>query len=94
MISTQPWEPRVSPLEGAFEQIGGRLADLQITLDSRLGAMDKRIDERLGVMDKRIDGVEKRIDALDSKIGNNTRWMVGMMFGSWITLMAAIFLHH
>jgi archaellum component FlaC len=108
MMSTQPWEPRVSRLEGAFEQIGGRLADLQITLDSRLRAFEKIIDERLGAMDKRldamekridgldkrIDGVEKRIDTLDSKIDNTTRWMVGLMLGSWITLMAAIFLHH
>jgi hypothetical protein len=60
----------------------------------RIDAMERHIDERFGAMDKRIDGVEKRIDTLDSKIDNTTRWMVGLMLGSWITLMAAIFLHH
>jgi flagellar capping protein FliD len=94
MMSTQPWEPRVSRLEGAFEQIGGRLADLQITLDSRLGAMDKRIDAMDRHIDERFGAMDKRMDRLEHRLDNNTRWMIGLMLGSWITLMAAIFLHH
>ncbi len=40
---------------------------------------------------KRIDRVELEIQGLRKDLDNKFRWMIGLIFVSWITIMAAIF---
>ena len=68
-------EQRISRLEGAYEQVDARLADM----NNRLDSMSNRID----AMSARMDSMEARFDARF-----NTQLILTV--GSWVTLMAAI----
>lgn len=52
-MSVQPWEPRVSRLEGAYEQV-----------DKRLDSIDKRLETFRDEAGRRFDGIDRKIDAL------------------------------
>ena len=73
-----PLEVRMGRLEGAYEQISKRL-------DS--------IDARLDRFDAKLDGIDGRFDALRSEMITQFRWLVGMIFGTWMTTILAIFFH-
>ena len=81
-MSSVPLEVRMGRLEGAYEQISKRL-------DS--------IDARLERFDGKFDLIDAKFDALRSEIGiqmsTNFRWLVGMIFGTWVTTILAIFFH-
>ena len=79
-MTAQSWEPRVSRLEGAIEQIGERLADLH-------GDMTALRNE----VTTRIDRVEAHIDQLDGKIDRNLHVTIGWMI-ALVTALGA-FLH-
>ena len=80
-MMAQPLEPRISRLEGAFEQIVERLGDTNArleTLDQKmelnfhalLTTMDTRfaaIDTRFAAMDTRFLALERKFIALDDK---------------------------
>ena len=80
-MMAQPLEPRLSRLEGAFEQIVERLGDTNArleTLDQKmelnfhalLTTMDTRfaaIDTRFAAMDTRFSALERKFIALDDK---------------------------
>ena len=80
-MMAQPLEPRISRLEGAFEQIVERLGDTNArleTLDQKmelnfhalLTTMDTRfaaIDTRFAAMDTRFSALERKFIALDDK---------------------------
>ena len=73
-----PLEVRMGRLEGAYEQISKRL-------DS--------IDARLDRFDAKLDGIDGRFDALRSEMITQFRWITGMIIGTWITTILAIFFH-
>ena len=90
LMTTQPWEPRVSRLEAAFEMIVERLADMNLTLDRRLADMQR-------TMDQRFEAAEKRMDRLEDRVGGIARdlWkIVWIVIGSSIVTIGAGFLHH
>ncbi len=80
-MMAQPLEPRLSRLEGAFEQIVERLGDTNArleTLDQKmelnfhalLTTMDARfaaVDTRFSAMDTRFSALERKFIALDGK---------------------------
>ena len=80
-MMAQPLEPRLSRLEGAFEQIVERLGDTNArleTLDQKmelnfhalLTTMETRfaaIDTRFAAMDTRFSALERKFIALDDK---------------------------
>ena len=97
-MTAQPWEPRVSRLEGAIEQIGDRLADLHgdmTALRTEVSTRIERVEARMDRVEDRSDHLDTslnaRIDRLDSKIDRNLQVTVGWM----IALIAALgaFLH-
>ena len=49
-MSVQPWEPRVSRLEGAFEQIGDRLNGIERRLDRVEGTIESRFGWMMGTL--------------------------------------------
>ena len=87
VMTAQPWEPRVSRLEGAIEQIGDRLADLH-------GDMTALRIEMNGLRDNmttlRTDMRSELHDGID-KLRGEFRWM----FATMIALVTALgaFLH-
>ena len=72
-------ELRISRLEGAYEQVDARLADI----NNRLDSMSNRIDSMEAKFESRINGLEASMNARF-----NTQLILTV--GSWVTLMAAI----
>jgi tetrahydromethanopterin S-methyltransferase subunit G len=86
----------MSHLEGAYEQVGRRLDNL----DSHVDRLSARIDHFATSINARIDALGARIDALgarlDAKIDERFTWTVGIIVGTWaatIATMIALFLH-
>lgn len=78
---------RMAHLEGAFEQIGLHLANI----DARFAAVDARVtslENRLAGFESR---VETRFDAMDRKIDQRFMWTIGVVVAAWFTTIAAIF---
>ena len=95
-MSTQPWEPRVSRLEAAFESINDRLADVNTTLDRRLGSVDKRIDgldARVGRLETRFDRLETRFETRFERLETGMWRIVWIVLASAIATITAGFLH-
>jgi hypothetical protein len=96
-------------LEGAYEQVSQRLMNIDPRfdgvdrkIDSRFDALDKKIDAVRDVLEKKLDkkidavseSLEKKIDKLDAKIDQRFMWTVGVVVTTWLTTIAAIYLHH
>ena len=84
VMTAQPWEPRVSRLEGAIEQIGDRLADLHGDMTAL------RVEVRSEMTTLRTDMRTELHDGID-KLRGEFRWM----FATMIALVTALgaFLH-
>jgi tetrahydromethanopterin S-methyltransferase subunit G len=58
----------------------------------------EQVNHRLASIDGRLDNVERKIDAavrsLDAKIDSRFTWTIGVVFGSWLTTILAVFLRH
>jgi hypothetical protein len=59
-MTTQPWEPRVARLEGAYEQVDKRLESLDRNLEAFRGDAGRRFD----AVDRKIDGLQWRMTSL------------------------------
>ncbi len=102
-MSSAPLEPRMGRLEGAYEQIPTRLNSIDTRLDgidTRLDRMDTRLDRidiRLDRFDTRLDRfdakVDGKFDTLHTEVSTQFRWIVGLIFGTWVTTISAIFFH-
>lgn len=108
-MSAQPWELRLAHLQGAFTQFGERLNSIDLRLDTldrkidqRSDALDHKFDQRFDALDSKIDQrfdaedhkFDQRFDALDGKSGQRFMWIIGVVFGTWLTTILSIFLHH
>jgi uncharacterized coiled-coil protein SlyX len=70
-----------------------------VSLEERVSKIEgilEQMDKRLGSIETLYNKLDSKIDSiyekLDSRIAVSNRWMIGLMLGSWITLMTAIFL--
>ncbi len=79
----QDLEQRMARIEGTYEQVCERLG----SIDSRLSHFEVRADGRFTGMDARFDGIARKIEALDGKIGNHFMWTLGIILGTWITTL-------
>ena len=84
-MSSVPLEVRMGRLEGAYEQISKRLD----SIDARLDNIDSRFDR----VDAKFDGVNGKFDSLRGEVSMQFRWITGMIFGTWVTTILAIFFH-
>lgn len=50
MMSTQPWEPRVSRLEGAYEQVDRRLGSIETSVESLRQHVDAQFRWVIGMI--------------------------------------------
>lgn len=68
-------EQRISRLEGAYEQVDARLADISNRMDS---------------MNARMDSMSSRMDSMEARFDARFNTQLILTVGSWVTLMAAI----
>ena len=64
----------------------GRLEGAYEQIVKRLDSIDVRLER----MDAKFDG---KFDTLRSEMTQQYRWLVGMIFGTWVTTILAIFFH-
>ena len=87
MMDIQPWEPRVSRLEGAFEQLPERLNDLR----SDMTTLREDMNRLRGDMRGEMGDMRGEIGSLRDSLDRHFRWTMGTM----VALVAALgaFLH-
>ena len=66
-------------------EMGGLHGDIA-SLRGEIERIHKRIDET----NKRIDEMNKRIDETNRRIKSNFRWTIGMILGTWASLLAIL----
>ena len=69
-MTAQPWEPRVSRLEGAFEQ-----------LDKRLGSIEGALRDLRREMNQRFDRVDSRFNQLLATMITSRLVIIGIVIG-------------
>ncbi len=84
-MTAQPLEPRVSRLEGAFEQIVERLGDTNVRLerleykvDANYHALDAKMEQRFVGIDQKFSAMEQRFVGIDQKFSAMEQRFVGI----------------
>jgi len=84
-----PLEARMSHLEGAYEQVGQRLAAIDLRFDG--------VDRRFDAIDRHFGAVDQKIELLRSslldKIDQRFMWTIGVILSTWLATFLAIFFH-
>lgn len=81
-------------LEGAYEQTSRRPAAIDLrfdAIDRRFDAVDRKFDDLRTAVYDRIDSL--RLD-LDGHIDQRFIWTIGVIVGTWLATILAIFFHH
>ena len=96
-MTAYPWEPRMSRLEGAFEQVVERLGDMSArletleiktdgnyhALDKKISALDAKFESKFAAIDSKF---ESKFAAMDSKFN----FLVGLYVSSTLTIVAVV----
>ena len=84
-MTAQPLEPRVSRLEGAFEQIVERLGDTNVRLerleykvDANYHALDAKITALGSAFEARFAGIDQKFPSIDQKFAAMEQRFDGM----------------
>jgi len=84
-MTAQPLEPRVSRLEGAFEQIVERLGDTNVRLerleykvDANYHALDDKITALGSAFEARFAGIDQKFPGIDQKFAAMEQRFVGI----------------
>jgi len=85
-MSAQPLDARIAHLEGAFDQVAERLNSIDRRLDSSFAQIDVRFAQLETWFDSRLGRIEQ---VLESRF----MWLIGLMLGTWVTLMLAVLFH-
>jgi hypothetical protein len=72
------------------EELGTR--DVLEQVDALLRNVEQDIRALDTKVDVRFDRVQQEFSSVRSEIAGQTRWVVGLVFASWLTLMASIWL--
>ena len=64
--------------------------ELRSKMDARFERADQTFEELRSTMDARFERVHEEIGGLRSEMNSTTRWLVGIIFASWLTLMASM----
>ena len=92
-MNPQPLEARLAHVEGAFVQVGERLN----SIDRRLDTIEQIMQCRFAQVDARFDRLESRFDRLESRftlVDQRFMWLIGILFGTWITTILTVLFHH
>ena len=58
-----------------------------------MNEIDRRVDEMSGEVEEtkdRIDEMSKRINGINRRIESNFKWTIGMILGTWASLLAIL----
>lgn len=80
---------RLARLEGAYEQIDRRLADLRQELVDRFSG----VDQRFVSIEQRLSSLEVHVDSGFERMDQKFMWLIGIIVGTWITTILAILFH-
>ena len=69
-------------------------------LDARIAHLEGAFDqvvERLNTIDRRLDGMDVRFDTrlgrIEQVLESRFTWMIGLVLGTWVSLMLAVLFH-
>ena len=75
-----------------LEQVHTRLGTLEQDVRALDSKVDARFDRVLTRVDERFERVHEEIGGMRSDMHTTTRWIVGVIFASWLSMMASIWL--
>ena len=104
-MTAQPLEPRVSRLEGAFEQIVERLGDTNVrlerleykvdanyhALDAKITALGSAFEARFAGIDQKFPGIDQKFTAMDQKFDSRFHFLIGTYLTTTIALAGIFF---
>ncbi len=90
-MTAQPLEPRVSRLEGAFEQIVERLGDTNVRLERLEYKVDANYHALDAKMEQRFVGIDQKFSAMDQKIDSRFHFLIGTYLTTTIALAGIFF---
>tara|TARA_B100001123_G_C14964699_1_gene889151 strand:+ start:505 stop:834 length:330 start_codon:yes stop_codon:yes gene_type:complete len=70
------------------EELGTK--DVIEQVDTRLGTLEQDVGSLDSKVDARFERVHEEIGGLRSEMNSTTRWLVGIIFASWLTMMASM----
>lgn len=76
----------MASLEGRMDRIDGRMDAIERRMDRMEGHLD-RIDGRMERLGERLD---TGVQGLRSEMHTNFRWIVGLLFTTWVSTIAAL----
>jgi tetrahydromethanopterin S-methyltransferase subunit G len=92
-MSAQPLEARMARIEGAFDQIDKRLD----SFEHRVVASFAQVDARFAQIDGRFAQLETRFDLrlgrIEQVLESRFTWLIGLMLGTWVSLMLVVLFH-
>ena len=86
----------IASLRGEIERIHKRIDEINKRIGEiggRMDEIDRRVDEISGRVEEtndRIDETNKRIDETNRRIEGNFKWTIGMILGTWASLLAIL----
>ena len=103
-MTAYPWEPRMSRLEGAFEQVVERLGDMNArletlemksdgnyhALDEKISALDAKFESKFAAIDSKFAAIDSKFAAMDSKFDSKFNFLVGLYVSSTLTIVAVV----
>lgn len=72
------------------EELGTR--DVLEQIDARLGNVERDVRDLRTETRSGFERIDARFERVDSRFESQTRWLVGLVLASWLTLMASIWI--
>ena len=74
------------------EELGTK--DVLGQLDARLGNVETDVRDLRAEMRSGFDRVQQSFNDFNIRFESQTRWLVGLILASWLTIMASLWLKH
>ena len=68
------------------------IGSLETRVDSSIGSLGTRFDVAQKRTDARFDAIEDRFQGLEDRWDRKFRWLIGLSFAGWLSMMTAILL--
>ena len=72
------------------EELGTK--DVLEQIDARLGNVERDVRDLRTEVRSGFERIDSRFERVDSRFESQTRWLVGVVFASWLTIMASLWL--
>jgi len=79
-----------SDIVGLRAEIRELRSEMYKRLDDLRGEMNSRFDSLGGEMNERFKEIDSRFDGLNSRFDSFLRWIIGLIFGMWTSIMITL----